>query len=129
MLKNAWNSNFNKKFTKTNLYKVSSLSNHLNTFHANALILYLLKISEKPKVFKGYIKRPVRWNGLNRFTLKKIIKILCLNFKLLVDISKNQGSRIILNTFWDHEVRSVFPIKLSTFSKITILQHFSHNFC
>ena len=39
----------------------------LNPFHANGLILYLLKTSENQRfsdVFRGYRKRPVAWNGL-----------------------------------------------------------------
>ena len=44
-------------------FKVITL---FNLFHATGIFLYLLKISEIQtfSVFKGYINRPVVWNGL-----------------------------------------------------------------
>ena len=44
-------------------FKVITL---FNLFHATGIFLYLLKISEIQRfsVFKGYINRPVVWNGL-----------------------------------------------------------------
>ena len=51
----------------------------INAFHANGLLLYLLKTSENLRfsdVFKGYQKRPVAWNRFKKSLTGKQTKVI-----------------------------------------------------
>ena len=92
-----------------------------NLFHAACLFQLLLKKHQKTcfsDIFRGYRKRPLAWNGLNKISNKSSHRRCSV---------KNGVLKIFTNTTGKHLCWSFFLIKLQTWRPVTLLKRESDN--